>query len=319
LKSKAVLIAVAISLSLIIAGQVFYIYRQHIALQTMSNLYATLKEDYEALEQKHASLTSEHFSLESEHNALVSDHELLQSEYGSLESQNQYLESRYDNIKDNYEKLRDNINQRIHPSNFSDFITPKDSAISPIVMQVTGGWSDQTDWGEYWEDIKKMYDWVRNNIEYRGDCLYPLLPIDPTGSIQWIKSAWQFSNETLKLREGDCEDMAILLCSMIRHYSGEKYWAEVILIKGSRGAHAGVQSPVGEDKLTILDPTGNYYTKTIFGSIDSREISTEINNWLNFWETSLGDDVYVYRVFANYLDKAFSSTKEYISWMHARV
>lgn len=89
--------------------------------------------------------------------------------------------------------------------------------------------------------------------------------------------------------------------------------------RGSKGAHAGVQLPVKEDKLTILDPTGNYYTKTIYGSIDSREISTEINNWLNFWETSLGDDIYEYRVFANYLDKAFSSTKEYISWMYSRV
>lgn len=85
LKSKAVLIAVTISLSLIIAGQVFYIYRQHLALQTLSNLYVTLKEDYETLEQKHASLTSEHFSLESEHNVLVSDHESLQREYDSLE------------------------------------------------------------------------------------------------------------------------------------------------------------------------------------------------------------------------------------------
>lgn len=157
-----------------------------------------------------------------------------------------------------------------------------------------------------------------NIIEYRGDCLYPLLPSDPTGNIQWIKSMWQFSNETLKLREGDFEDMAILLCSMIRHYSGQ-YWAEVILIMGSKGAHAGVQLPVAEDKLTILDPTGNYYTKTIYGSIDSREISTEINNWLNFWETSLGSDVYIHRVFSDNLDKAFSSTKEYISWMYARV
>lgn len=319
LKGKTVFITITITLCLIIAGLGYYLYRQQLDLQTLANNYASLQQDHETLEQRHASLeleynslTSEYLSLRSEHDALVSEHESLQREYASLESQYQHLESRYNNIQDNYEKLRDTVNQRSQHFDVSDFITPKDLAVSQIVTQITGGWSDPSDWDEFWEDTMKMYDWVRDNIEYRSDGLYPVLPGDPSGSIQYSEEMWQFPGETLKLREGDCEDMAILLCSMIRYYNEEKYWTEVILIQGSEGAHAGVQLPVGEEELTILDPAGNY------GSIISEDISTEINNWLNYWKPDLGSDVHVYRVFANYMDKTFSSTGEYISWMHAR-
>jgi hypothetical protein len=125
---------------------------------------------------------------------------------------------------------------------------------------------------------------------------------------------WQFPNETLSIKEGDCEDRAILLCSMIRYYDGERYGTECVWITGSSSAHVGVQIPVSGGKLVILDPEAS----ATWGNTVSKDISTEINDWLNYWKPALGSDVRVYRVFANYIDKTFSSTSEYTSWMYSR-
>ena len=198
------------------------------------------------------------------------------------------------------------------------FITPQDQTVRDIVYSITGGWSNPSDWNEYREDIKAMYDWVVNNIEYRYDGLYPILPEDPSGDLYFWNEMWQFSNETLSLRKGDCEDMAILLCSMIRCYSGMRYYTEVILILSSISGHAAVQIPVEGYKLVILDPAGRYYSHDFWGNVAFNDITTEINNWLNYWKPEMGSDVYVDRVFSDYIDKTFTSTSEYISWMYSR-
>jgi len=217
-----------------------------------------------------------------------------------------------------YENLRDKVNQRWDQVNVEPFITPQDQAIRDIVYAITGGWSNPSDWNEYWNDVKAMYTWVVDNIEYRYDGLYPMLPNDPSGDLHFFNEMWQFPNETLSLRKGDCEDMAILLCSMIRFYSGMKYPVECIIIVNSTLGHMAVQMPVPGYKLVILDPAGKYYSHDIWGNIAFNDITTEINNWLNYWKPYMGSDVYVSRIFSDYLDKTFTSTNEYITWMYSR-
>jgi hypothetical protein len=113
------------------------------------------------------------------------------------------------------------------------FVTPDDPAVMDTVLSVTRGWSAPSDWAEYWGDVKAMYDWVVANVEYRSDGLYPVLPSAPAGSLEYTMEMWQFPNETLDLKKGDCEDMAVLLASMILSYNDGKYAVECIWITGT--------------------------------------------------------------------------------------
>lgn len=228
------------------------------------------------------------------------------------------LRLKYDTLNSNYDQLRYQINQRSQHYDASKFITPNNPSVEQTVTQITGGWSVSSNRNEFWNDVKAMYDWVIAHVKYQPDGLFPTLSTELPGDIQYNNEMWQFPDETLSQGRGDCEDMAILLCSMILHYNGENYWTECITLEGSKSAHMGVQILVAEDKLTILDPAGHYYTSDAGGTLASESVSTEINNWLDHWKSGLGSDVYVSEVFANYLDETFSSTSEYISWMSSR-
>ena len=245
----------------------------------------------------------------------------LQSEIASLTAEITSLNGIIATLQayvDAYQNLRDKVNQRWNHINIEPFITPQDQAVRDIVYAVTGGWSNPSDWNEYWKDVKAMYDWIVNNVEYRSDGLYPMLPYDPSGDLDFWDEMWQFPNETISLKKGDCEDMAILLCSMIRCYCDMKYWVECIIIESSTSGHVAVQVPVSGYKLVILDPAGKYYSHDFWGNIAFNDITTEINNWLNYWKPQMGSDVYAARVFSDYIDKKFASTNEYIAWMYSR-
>jgi cell division protein FtsL len=295
---------------------------EHVALEadydSLQLDHSALQSSYQGLQASHSSLQTDYDSLQSDYDSLDASYDSLQSSYGSLQTSYNTLQSSFDSYYSDYANLRDLINQRSQYLDIMDFVTPNDSDVSSIVFSVTGGWSNPSNWNEYWSDVKAMYDWVVNNVDYRSDGLFPVLPSTPSGSVEYEMEMWQFPNETLYLRQGDCEDMAILLTSMIRSYNDGAYSVECIWITGSMGAHAAVQFPMTGDELTILDPAGHYYTQDGYGNLDSKGISTEINNWLNYWRSSLGSDVRVYRVFSSYMDRIFSSTSEYTTWMYNR-
>lgn len=242
----------------------------------------------------------------------------LQGEINSLNDQLTTLRAAYNAYMSAYQSLENKVNQRWNQINTEQFITPQDQSVREIVFIITGGWSNPSDWNEFWDDVEAMYNWVVNNIEYRSDGLYPVLPSDPSGNLDFQNEMWQFANETLTLRKGDCEDMAILLCSMIRCYSNRQYWVECIVIESSTVGHIAVQIPVSEGELTILDPAGEYFTHDFWGNLVSKDIAAEINNWLNYWKSEMGSDVHVTRVFSDYIDKTFDSTDDYVAWMYNR-
>jgi hypothetical protein len=221
-----------------------------------------------------------------------------------------------------YQNLRDEINNRVGwlAKDLESFITPTDPLVNATVYSITGGWSNRSDWNEYWNDIKAIWNWVRSNIQYRADGLYPILPADPSGSVTFTEDMWQLPNETLNIRKGDCEDQAMLLCSMLRCLNYKQYWIECVWINSQSGSHVGVQIPVSGNQLTILDPAGNYYTSDFWGNIINVNVTKAINDWLSYTQSNVGmsSDVYVYRVFSDYVDKMFASTNDYLAWMYSR-
>jgi len=234
-----------------------------------------------------------------------------------LNSQVDQLQSRLRSYTDGYERLRKKVSLRLGEGDVTSLITPWEWRVRETVQTITGGWSNPQDWSECWRDIKAMYTWVRTNIRYGEDGPYPVLPHHPSEDLlDFRREVYQFPEETLDLREGDCEDMAILLCSMVRSYTGMK--AECIAIKGRGGGHMAVQVPVSGYKLVILDPAGGYYSSDLLGNIVFNSITDEISRWLDYWRGELGSDVRVTRVFSDYIDRTFSSTNDYVLWMYTR-
>jgi hypothetical protein len=234
------------------------------------------------------------------------------------------LLDRYNSYVAAYQNIRNQVNRRLwlDPNVTTYYVTPEDPNVIKKVYDTTGGWTNSSDFNEYWDDVKAMYVWIRNNIHYRYDVLYPFLPYDPSQPVQFYQDMWQFPNETLALQSGDCEDQAILLCSMIRCYNQMRYWAECIWIESSTSGHVAVQIPITEHRLVIADPAGDYYSHDFWGFWAFNNITQEINNWLNYWKAGMGNDVHVYRVFSDfglgYIDRTFASTDEYINWMYNR-
>lgn len=300
-------------------------------LETLKEQYDSLNSEYLSLQSSCDELNSSQADFESRYLSLQKRYDELNAQYAALNSQHLSSESNYDSLQlefaalqdsydataSEYEQIRYQINQRAQYYDISVFITSNDSSVQQVTNQITGGWSNQSDLNEYWTDIEALYNWVVDNIAYRSDGLFPLLPSSLSGEVDYITEMWQFPNETLSLEKGDCEDMAILLCSMIRCYS-QQHHAECIWITSADAGHAAVQIPVSGGKIVILDPAGNYYTSDILDNLVSKNIATEINNWLNYWKPQMGNDVRVYRVFSDYMDQTFASTTEYISWMNSR-
>jgi transglutaminase-like putative cysteine protease len=216
---------------------------------------------------------------------------------------------------DAYSSLRDSVNNRWSGANASVFVTPDDPLVRGLVLNITGGWTDNSSTAELFSDLKKLYDWVVDNIDYRYDGLYPVLPDKPMGNLRFVDEMWQMPSETLKLRMGDCEDMAILLASMIRAYGAS---AELIVIENETIGHMAVQVPLGEGEIIILDPAGRYYTRNETGALGPRDIWVEINSWLSYWANAGFMNTNVTRVFSDKIDKRFNSTEEYIEWMYSR-
>ena len=213
---------------------------------------------------------------------------------------------------DQYASLKRQVNARSGdtPEDKQSFITPNNSSVSAKVLEVTGGYSE--DINEYWRDCERLYQWVVNNIVYSYDSYMPILPQSISDDLVWQQDYWRMPEETIEDKTGDCEDMAVLLASMLRNYNEGKYQIWVLVIRSGELGHAAVAFPVQGGRLAILDPAGNYYTGQ-YGALQSESISTAVNNWLSNWQREM-PDAEIVKVFSEDVYEEFSSTAEFVTW-----
>ena len=108
------------------------------------------------------------------------------------------VEASFENISDSWNYILNAELPRAPSWSLSRlFITPEEEFIEYTYEEIM---SDSV--FIHWVEIR---DWVGNNIEYVEDY-----------DIHGVPEFWQLSKETLESRTGDCEDFAILLCSLLR-------------------------------------------------------------------------------------------------------
>jgi hypothetical protein len=94
-------------------------------------------------------------------------------------------------------------------------------------------------------DWMKFRDWVGNNIEYKYDT-----------EVHGERDFWQFSNETIQLETGDCEDFSILLCSLLRSNGWQTDSVYVVVGEQNNQYHAWVRL-IWNDIQYNIEPQGS--------------------------------------------------------------
>ena len=92
---------------------------------------------------------------------------------------------------------------------------------------------------------------------------------------------WQFPEETLKLKTGDCEDQAILLCTLLRANGYSPEDVKVVFgLTSSNAGHAWVELLYQGDWI-VFDPTSDtntYIEKTKYYSLINAKYKGSFND-----------------------------------------
>ena len=120
------------------------------------------------------------------------------------------------------------------------FITPNDTSVISLRDEIL-----QESFAVLTPDWMKFRDWVGNKIEYRYD-----------SEVQGERDFWQFSNETIQLKTGDCEDFSILLCSLLRSNGWKTDSVYVVVGEQNNQYHAWVKL-VWNDIQYNIEPQGS--------------------------------------------------------------
>jgi hypothetical protein len=161
-----------------------------------------------------------------------------------------------------------NLSRNFDENLCRSFITPEDQNVVGLKNKILRDKFVLT------SDWIALRDWVGNNIQYRSD-----------PEIHGEKEYWQFSNETIQLRTGDCEDFSILLCSLLRADGWPPDNVYVIVGEQNNQYHAWVRiiwndieysiepqangfAVIGGDILSLSGYTAKYYfNDEKFGSL----------------------------------------------------
>jgi len=127
------------------------------------------------------------------------------------------------------------------------FITPNEANVVQIKNQIL---SNKFPLIPNWVALR---DWVGNSITYQYD-----------SNVHGVNEYWQLPKETLQLKTGDCEDYAILLCSLLRADGWSPNDVYVVLGKNSNDEyHAWVKINLGVLGWYNIEPQQNGWSTLI--------------------------------------------------------
>ena len=178
------------------------------------------------------------------------------------------------------------------------FITPDDLQIKTKTASVLG---NNFDGKLTWNDMGKINKWISKNIKYNRDVY-----VGKKGDIG--TECWQYPNETLKLKYGDCEDHALLMISMCLAEENVKwiYCAEVEFQKGNeKVGHVCIFINVENDQMFIFDPTNGW---------DSGSSKEETKAMNEYCKNSGYNVIRIKSVFGQNTFKTFNSNEEFYNW-----
>lgn len=242
---------------------------------------------YSESNSKYISLTSSYNQLKSSYNSLKSDYDLLKNDYNSLRSYYRVLSQ---NVSDLYQLLLSYIYiPEAFPRVFNKYEVEK---VSSTVWSITGGSMDS------WSSYEKIYNYITSKIMYVKDIEMPYIDywyitIDnfeyvTRFKIYTFEDYKQTPGFTLELKQGDCDDQAILAYAMIQYYRkyvlGTLYKLYLAKISFSDDSgHLAVFLPVKGGQLCIIDPAGKYLTSTRAEGIASKPAYSELQAYYNYW------------------------------------
>jgi predicted transglutaminase-like cysteine proteinase len=172
---------------------------------------------------------------------------------------------------------------------YKSYITPDCRSVKEALQDAVGRPPYELSRAGF-DDIRS---WVADNIDYESD------------DEQWRGDYWQTPEETLSYRTGDCEDFAILLCSLLRAYGiGAEEVYVAIGVDDEEHAHAFVIENWYEDgewRRIESQASAQFSSHTWLGRVKSHPDSE-----LDKYEiTTVFNDVYY-----NNDDESFSWSEE---------
>ena len=225
------------------------------------------------------------------------------------------LKAERDQVLSNYASLRSQVNLRLGiRQGGQSFITPDDPEIAARVQEITGGYADK----ELWKDYGRLFQWVMGNIEYSLDSPTPLLPESIDGGLAWSEDFWRMPAETIRDRAGDCEDVTLLLTSLLLNYNERRFPVWVVGVKTSGAnprAHLAIAIPSANNQLSIFDIAGHYYSPfSAVGGFGSQDVPVALDHWLaHLAEEMPGAEIYV--AFSENFYREFSGNAEFTDWL----
>jgi predicted transglutaminase-like cysteine proteinase len=126
------------------------------------------------------------------------------------------------------------------PDEAVQYVTPHSNQIKTALKVIS-----EMEWKNTYNDLDAIREWVATNIRYKTDR-------DNFGSNDY----WQFPMETLERGSGDCEDIAILTCSLLRSYGvpANQLYVVIGTPKGMNEYHAYIIERYSKGIWNMIEP-----------------------------------------------------------------